>query len=657
MTKRVLLFALCVGAACKGEKTVTPTTNVTTLTLALASEFGLVGDSVLFTARVVDGNGQPVAGAAVTWTSSNTAVATVASTGYVTGRSAGETTIRATVGSATNSAVFTVDPNPCTSPTPFAVGEVRRFRGATAFGCATLTPAVGQQDFLYVVGNAKPAQDDTLSYTFSLGGAAARELPSQYGLRDPRDIAAFESMQQVDAVESRLRAYERRVTTDALPRTQARHGAPRHAGAPFSVQAAAAIAAVNDTVSIRVPNLNVGKNICKDFITIRAIVRTVSRKATIMEDLASPPGKLVTSDYDGIAKEFDDVIFPTDTSWFGSPTDINADQRVGILYTPEVNKLTPAGSGGIVGGFFFGGDLIKRSEYPSNNDCRNQTNEQEVFYLLAPDPGGTINGNARTTAGVRQVTRGTIAHEFQHMINQSVRQYNPEVKAFETPWLNEAMAHFAEEAVGRAVSGFTDFQSLQTSDVNPNIVQINDYLAFYRQNLTRFRFWTLRPDTSSPTSVRGRTELASRGAEWAILRYAADQYAGGNARAFFRRLAVGPETDITNFVLRVGRPFDEILGGWLIANYTDNLGVAGLDTRYTYSSWDMRDVLSGVNNNVFPLLVTGFPGTFTSQSFSGSGNYYFHRRPAGSQATLSLKTPAGAAMTSTGARIWVVRLN
>ncbi|MCC6318491.1 MAG: Ig-like domain-containing protein [Gemmatimonadaceae bacterium] len=660
MKNRLLLLALVALAACRSEDTVDPGQSATTVSLSVSAEFVVVGDSVQFTARVVDGNGQTVTGASLQWSSSNPAIATVSNTGWVKGVAPGEAAITARSGSATASALFIVDPNPCAAPTAYAVGEVRRLRGSAAFGCTTLTAPAAQQDFLYVVGNAKPVQDDTLNFTFSLSStsASARPLASSYGLRDPRAILAMQAMQRVDDVENRLRAYERAVTSDALPSTQGRRRSLGGAGSAMSVQAAAAVAAPGDTVTIRVPNLNTGKNICRDFITVRAVVRTVSARATIMEDLASPPGKLSTTDYNEIAQEFDQVIFPADTLWFGAPTDLNNDQRVGILYTPEVNKLTPAGSGGIVGGFFFGGDLIRRNEYPATNDCRNQTNEQEIFYLLAPDPNATINGNARTTAGVRQVTRGTIAHEFQHMINQSVRQYNPEVKAFEVAWLNEALSHFAEEVVGRRVSGFGDFQSLRTSDVNPSASQQNDYLAFYRQNLTRFRFWLLHPDTASPTSARTRTELAQRGAAWALVRYAADHYSSGNARAFFRNLAKGPEVDIANLTLRAGRTFDEVIGGWLVANYTDNLAIPGLNPRYTYASWDMRDVQSGVNNGVYPLLVTSFPGTFTSTSFSGSGNYYLHRRAAGSPAvTLNLKTPGGGTVTNSGARIWVVRLN
>lgn len=648
----VLSASFVVG--CRKEAIVNPQASVTTVEIPLTQEFVVLGDSTQLTARVIDGNGVQVQNATIDWSSSNPSIASISASGVVVGRAAGEATITAKNGTASASTLFTVDPPPCAAQAAFAVGEVRRYRGAAAFGCLTLPAITPTQNFLYIVGNARPVPDDTLNYTLTLGPTTLAEVSPKPSF-DLGDYLATQSMSVGAEIETRLRSYERKMVSEALENTQRRSGLAATA-AQYSVQTAA-LMGVGDTVTVRVPNLNTGKNICKDFISIRAVVKTVSRRATLMEDIASPTGRLTTADYDAIAQEFDDKIYAADTAWFGSPTDLNNDQRISIVYTPEVNKLTPAGSGGIVGGFFFGSDLIRRNEFPTTNDCRNQTNEQEIFYLLAPDPTGSINGNARTTAGVRQVTRGTIAHEFQHMINQSVRQYNPEVKAFEVPWLNEALSHFAEEAVGRAVNGFSDFQSLRTTDVNPSTTNQNDFLAFYRQNLTRFRLWMLRPDTASPTSVRARTELAARGADWALVRYAADHYSNGNARAFFRKLAAGPEVDITNFTLRTGRSFDELLGGWLVANFVDGLGVGGIATKYTYTSWDLRDVMSGVNNNTFPLSVTTFPGTFTSQAFSGSGNYYTHLRASPGAVPLQLRTNTGAAMTSPNARVWVVRLN
>src|SRR4029078_2006391 len=119
-------------------------------------------------------------------------------------------------------------------------------------------------------------------------------------------------------------------------------------------------------------------------------------------------------------------------------------------------------------GFFWGGDLVKKTEYQQINKSCPQTNEQEIFYMLVPDPNGTINGNSRSVSLVRQNTRGTLAHEFQHMINQGSRLLNPAVDSSETAWLDESLSHFAEEIVGRKLKGFGDFQNLTFANVNPN---------------------------------------------------------------------------------------------------------------------------------------------------------------------------------------------
>jgi hypothetical protein len=124
-------------------------------------------------------------------------------------------------------------------------------------------------------------------------------------------------------------------------------------------------------------------------------------------------------------------------------------------------------------------------------------------------------------------------------------------------------------------------------------------------------------------------------------------------------MAAGPETDIANLLARTGnRPFDEVIGGWLVANYTDGLPIAGLNVRYTMPSWDIRDAMSAVNSNQYPLLVSPFTGPLTGQAFSGSGVYYLQRRGAGTSAFgINVRTPSGAPITSPNARVWIARVS
>lgn len=69
-----------------------------------------VGDTTPLTATALDNSGQPVAGRPVTWRSSNTAIATVGSSGAVTGVAPGSATITATIDGVSDAASVTVQP-------------------------------------------------------------------------------------------------------------------------------------------------------------------------------------------------------------------------------------------------------------------------------------------------------------------------------------------------------------------------------------------------------------------------------------------------------------------------------------------------------------------------------------------------------------------
>jgi hypothetical protein len=388
-------------------------------------------------------------------------------------------------------------------------------------------------------------------------------------------------------------------------------------------------------------------------------VKKVSQHAVIAQDANAPAGGFTQADFDAIAAEFETLIFPTDTLHFGGPTDRNEDRHITILYTGEVNRATSPGSSQFIAGFFWGGDLVKKTEYQQIGRNCPQTNEQEIFYLLIPDPAGTINNNPRSVATVRQNTRGTIAHEFQHMINQGLRLLNPAVDSSETIWLNEALSHMAEEIVGRAQRGFSDFQNLSFADVSPSGSQgQDDFNAFFRQNLLRFRPWMQRPDTSSPISNRARNQLAPRGAGWMFVRYLTDHYSNNNARAYLRHLVAGPDIGLRNILQwSGGAQFDDILRGFLVSQYTDELTVPNLPAPYTVRSWRVRDVMTSVNNGVFPLLVTPLPTSTTTQSLAGSGNYFRLTRSSSAPATTFRMLPTGGAPAEfAGARVYVVRL-
>ncbi|PYO49516.1 MAG: hypothetical protein DMD72_04695 [Gemmatimonadetes bacterium] len=92
--------------------------RVATVTVSLASSSIAVGDTTRATATLLDYQNRPIA-RTVTWSSSNTAVATVDTTGLVTGVAAGTAVITASRGTKSGSATLTVtgtSPPPTTNP-------------------------------------------------------------------------------------------------------------------------------------------------------------------------------------------------------------------------------------------------------------------------------------------------------------------------------------------------------------------------------------------------------------------------------------------------------------------------------------------------------------------------------------------------------------
>lgn len=111
---KMLVFALLVVliTACGGESTSPPTPRLTTLTVAVAAPSIVAGSTTTASVSGRDQQGQPIATGPVTWTSSNSAVATVDGSGTVTGVAAGNATLTAAAGGISASVALTVTPAP-----------------------------------------------------------------------------------------------------------------------------------------------------------------------------------------------------------------------------------------------------------------------------------------------------------------------------------------------------------------------------------------------------------------------------------------------------------------------------------------------------------------------------------------------------------------
>jgi hypothetical protein len=569
---------------------------------------------------------------------------------------------------------------PVTTPsdiTSMNVGEVRLLNPTDIPNGINLQASTSARDYLIVVANTSSQHDVPSNFVVK----ADKSTTGVFSLETAADLSAQSRMQlnQIplartpqEVFESGVRSFER--TRLSLRSRSNLLGATGIGARRSSQVATASVPAVGDVINVNVPNGNPapGKDLCSDFFPTQAVVASVSNKAILMVDtLDGPPSTLFTqAQMDSITSEFDNITYPTDAAYFNTPTDVDGNGRIIMLFTGEINKLTPpaapGSNSGFIGGFFFAGDFFPPT---GTNSCAG-SNQAEIFYLLSPDPTGRF-GNIRTTGSVRQGTRGTIAHEFQHMINAGNRfiSTDPRVTAFEATWLDEALAHFAEDAVGRVQRGFGDLQTLTFSDLVPcnNCSQSNDFNAFFFQNLARLTYWMNKDDTYSPMSKLADTSLAVRGAAWAIVRYAADNYSAGLPRTFTHALVAGPDTGFRNFNAATKVPLDTVVKGWLVSMYADHLGVTGLDAKYQYRSYNFRNVMPPVARSVLSQSVATYPlrvqsigsgsDNISANNISGTGSFFRLTVAAGAGAkNVKVLDTSGNNASFSGEHVYVLRV-
>ena len=165
---------------------------------------------------------------------------------------------------------------------------------------------------------------------------------------------------------------------------------------------------VGTVLSVRFPGFDTST--CTAFVDLPVIVRKVGTRAIIVEDTLNPAGGFVTADFDALAADFDGTIYDVDVDFFGAPSDIDANSRIVIVITKEVNKLTTSSPLAFVSG----ADLFPVASCPASN-------EGEYYWSRAPDPLGTFGAGVYTLADARLDGRVLLAHEFTHIIQGSRR--------------------------------------------------------------------------------------------------------------------------------------------------------------------------------------------------------------------------------------------
>jgi hypothetical protein len=316
------------------------------------------------------------------------------------------------------------------------------------------------------------------------------------------------------------------------------------------------------------------------------------------------------------------------TEAFGSPSDLDANERVIVLFTPKVNQLTPRGTDGFVGGFFYGLDLLDRVG----------SNRAEIFYSLVPDATGQF-ADPRSREVVLAVLPAILAHEFQHMVHFNERILVRDAEATEALWLSEGLAQMAEELVARAFESAGDGANA-TRFRDGNRVRAGRYLA--------------DPSAVSLIVATGQGSLVERGAGWLYVLYLTDK-AGGSS--VLGQLTRSTRTGIANVTSVLSASWDDLLADWSSALFLDDHGP--LDYPFEYPTVNLRTLLGGPGVS-YPLVPQAVGASDFSRSgflwSSSSAHYLLTPPPAGSVALRLGGESGGNAPADAAFRLRIVRL-
>jgi hypothetical protein len=481
------------------------------------------------------------------------------------------------------------------------------------------------------------ALDSVGKSAFSLRANGIEEIdPGLFGARQLSPNAARSvstSLTRDEVFETRLRDRERTELTRLFPAAR-RPNAISTPALPTSVS-------VGDVITI---NVN-ASDPCANAVMHPVRVMAIGAKALILNDTLNPKPGFSTADFQRFAARFDTLVYPMDVAAFGEPTDIDNNGHIAIVFTRSVNELTPANSNSYVGGLTFSRDLFPQIGTARASACAT-SNEGEFFYLMTPDPNGTINNNKRTNAFVDATTTSVIAHEFVHLINASRKLYvNTAAPKFEDKWLDEGLAHIAEELLFYRESGLAPRSNIGYATLASSSRIANAFLNDMSGNRGRLTEYLSLPAAASP--YRAGDSLATRGAAWSLLRYLADRTRSSDGDVW-AKLVNNTAVGVANLQSVFG-DVAPLVRDWAVSNAVDDGPAASVDL--SQKSWNWHSIYAGVGGipSLYPLQVIGMTsatGTYTGSVVPGGTQIFLFGVPANGTATLTLTGPSGGAASN-----------
>jgi hypothetical protein len=268
----------------------------------------------------------------------------------------------------------------------------------------------------------------------------------------------------------------------------------------------------------------------------------------------------------------------------------------------------------------------------------------------------------------RHVIRATVVHETKHLASLSERLARG-ASVFEESWLEEASAMAAMEIWGRAFTGaqwkgHVSYAQDLYCEVRPTTPSCAGHPYVMFDHFAYLYDYLSAVETHSPLGGVDYTDATFYGSGWALLRWAADQYAGSEA-GFFRALTQETSlSGVANLEARTGHPFSEMSADWGLATV---LGVHYANARPTRAqltepSWNLNDVFAGMWQD-FPQYFGGtmpqpmgalycwVPSLSAPVVRGGSSSYAELSTCSGSKRFVDVKTDGGAPVSVEVVRI------
>ncbi len=490
------------------------------------------------------------------------------------------------------------------SATALAVADVMLACGATSvalesFGAITLGGNRGitvaspgryavLPQFAATLDFASGSQRENIPYLpFTIGGTApavSGNAATQLATAAAGTVAAS----AIDAFHFRLRNIERAEAPRAIAFSQAlRSLSPRDAQArPLSDPATrtfSVLASLTGNTYVNVP---------------ARLVYSGTNIALYVDTQPVDGPTFTDAQYASLGHQFDTDMFPVALTAFGTTSDIDANGKTLVLFTPIVNRLTlSTGSCGVyVAGYFNGTDLSGSA--PGNS--------AEVFYASVPgEPAGGATCAPLAVESVRRTAPATFIHELQHLIS-----YNQHVlvrgRTTEAVWLNEGLSHLAEELGGKVYEARYPCPNFPACPAagrsSPSQLFPDSAEGFTRNFRNAFQFFQMRTSLSL-TSPSGFVSIEERGAAWLFLRWIADQ----RGESILPQLVQTANTGAANIEAVMGEPFAGLFADFLVATLLDDFPSAmpgQIPLRHQFASRNLRTIYSRLHETSptsFPL--------------------------------------------------------